>query len=156
MGKHGDAPVDHAAKSLRYVRVDFGSMVHMDDHDRREPRPQQQANQFGSHPAGKDDGHSRVDPQPAEVRIDLPVAAHLPDEYVASQAARLEAYRRLAAAATQAEVDDVVAEWEDRFGPLPRRAGALIEMARQLVYWRRKPQQAAAEVRKLPKLEKRF
>jgi transcription-repair coupling factor (superfamily II helicase) len=64
------------------------------------------------------------------VRIDLPVAAHLPEDYVADQADRLEAYRRLAAAATQAEVDDVVAEWEDRFGPLPPRAGALIEIAR--------------------------
>jgi len=27
-------------------------------------------------------------------------------------------------------VDDVVAEWEDRYGPLPPRAGALIEIAR--------------------------
>ena len=64
------------------------------------------------------------------MRIDLPVTAHLPDDYVTDQAARLEAYRRLAAAATQAEVDDVVAEWEDRYGPLPPRAGALIEIAR--------------------------
>ena len=70
------------------------------------------------------------EPPPSEVRIDLPVTAHLPDDYVTDQAARLEAYRRLAAAATQAEVDDVVAEWEDRYGPLPPRAGALIEIAR--------------------------
>ncbi len=70
------------------------------------------------------------EPPPSEVRIDLPVAAHLPDDYVTDQAARLEAYRRLAAAAAQAEVDDVVSEWEDRFGPLPPRAGALIEIAR--------------------------
>ncbi|MFH1331244.1 MAG: transcription-repair coupling factor [Actinomycetota bacterium] len=70
------------------------------------------------------------EPQPSEVRIDLPVTAHLPDDYVTDQAARLEAYRRLAAAATQAEVDDVAAEWEDRYGPPPLRAGALIEIAR--------------------------
>jgi len=67
---------------------------------------------------------------PSQVRIDLPVTAHLPDDYLTDQAARLEAYRRLAAAATQAEVDDVTAEWEDRYGPLPPRAGALIEIAR--------------------------
>ncbi|MBU1227029.1 MAG: transcription-repair coupling factor [Actinobacteria bacterium] len=70
------------------------------------------------------------EPTPSEVRIDLPVDAHLPDGYVADQAARLEAYRRLAAAATHEAVDDVAAEWEDRFGPLPANALALIEIAR--------------------------
>jgi transcription-repair coupling factor (superfamily II helicase) len=65
-----------------------------------------------------------------EVRIELPVDAHLPDDYVTDQAARLEAYRRLAAADGQKAVDDVVSEWEDRYGPLPARAAALIEIAR--------------------------
>lgn len=69
-------------------------------------------------------------PPPAEVRIELPVEAHLPDGYVADQDARLEAYRRLAAATTQRGVDDVVSEWVDRFGPLPERAETLIEVAR--------------------------
>jgi len=70
------------------------------------------------------------EPPPAEVRIDLPVDAHLPAGYVTDQAARLEAYRRLAVAATHDAVDDVVTEWEDRFGPLPSNALALIEIAR--------------------------
>jgi transcription-repair coupling factor (superfamily II helicase) len=65
-----------------------------------------------------------------EVRIELPVDAHLPDDYVPDQAARLEAYRRLAGAGTHEAVDDVVAEWQDRFGPLPARAEALIDIAR--------------------------
>lgn len=69
-------------------------------------------------------------PKPAEVRIDLPVDAHLPEEYVDSGPARLEAYRRLAAATTETEVDDVVSEWEDRYGELPPPASALIEVAR--------------------------
>ncbi|MBM3694682.1 MAG: transcription-repair coupling factor [Actinobacteria bacterium] len=69
-------------------------------------------------------------PPPSEVRLDLPVAAHLPEDYVTDQAARLEAYRRLAAAATQGEVDDVAAEWEDRYGPLPPLARALLDIAR--------------------------
>ena len=43
-----------------------------------------------------------------EVRIELPVDAHLPDDYVPEdQALRLEAYRRLAVADTQTAVDDV-------------------------------------------------
>ena len=53
-----------------------------------------------------------------------------PADYVADQDARLEAYRRLAAATTHAAVDDVVVEWTDRFGPLPPRAAALIDVAR--------------------------
>ena len=65
-----------------------------------------------------------------EVRIELPVEAHLPEDYVPDQDARLEAYRRLAAATSHAAVDDVVEEWVDRFGPLPEKATALIEVAR--------------------------
>ncbi len=65
-----------------------------------------------------------------EIRIDLPVNAHLPDDYIEDQLARIEAYRRLAAAATDAEVDDVVAEWIDRYGELPGAAVALIDIAR--------------------------
>jgi transcription-repair coupling factor (superfamily II helicase) len=66
----------------------------------------------------------------AEVRIELPVEAHLPDDYVPDQDARLEAYRRLAAATTNDLIDDVVVEWEDRYGALPERARVLIEIAR--------------------------
>ena len=65
-----------------------------------------------------------------EVRIDLPVDAHLPDSYIEEQELRLEAYRRLATTTTQEEVDDVGAEWEDRFGPLPEAALSLVELAR--------------------------
>ena len=67
---------------------------------------------------------------PPEVRIDLPVDAHLPDGYVGDQELRLEAYRRLAGTTTQEEVEDVVAEWSDRYGPLPEEAESLISLAR--------------------------
>ncbi|HEY5684852.1 MAG TPA: transcription-repair coupling factor [Acidimicrobiia bacterium] len=65
----------------------------------------------------------------AEIRIDLPIDAHLPDHYIEDQQLRLEAYRRLAVARSHAEVDEVAAEWEDRFGPLPDRARSLLEVA---------------------------
>ncbi len=70
-----------------------------------------------------------IEPQ-TEVRIDLPVDAHLPDVYIPEQELRLEAYRRLAGTSTHPEVDDVAAEWEDRFGSLPPAALALVELAR--------------------------
>ena len=71
-----------------------------------------------------------VPEHPAEVQIDLPVTAHLPGGYIARDDVRMEAYRRLAAVTTPADVDDVRAEWEDRYGPPPPPALALLEVAR--------------------------
>jgi transcription-repair coupling factor (superfamily II helicase) len=65
-----------------------------------------------------------------EVRIDLPIDAHLPDDYVGSEAQRLVSYRRLALAMTAADVDDVADEWRDRFGEPPAEARALLDVAR--------------------------
>ena len=67
---------------------------------------------------------------PPEIRIDLPVDAHLPESYIEDQELRLEAYRRLAATTTDPQVDDVAAEWVDRYGPLPPAAEALVTLAR--------------------------
>jgi transcription-repair coupling factor (superfamily II helicase) len=64
--------------------------------------------------------------QPAEIKLDLPVTANLPAEYVGREDLRLEAYRRLATVATHGEVDDIGAEWLDRYGPLPEPAQALL------------------------------
>ncbi len=75
-------------------------------------------------------GEPSQDDQPEPVRIDLHADAHLPDGYVAGVETRLEAYRRLSAATTHDAVDDVVEEWEDRFGSLPQEAVDLIEAAR--------------------------
>ncbi len=68
--------------------------------------------------------------EPAEIKLDLPLAANLPREYVQKEELRLEAYRRLASVTTDAEVADIRAEWEDRYGPLPPPAEALLSVAR--------------------------
>jgi transcription-repair coupling factor (superfamily II helicase) len=67
---------------------------------------------------------------PVEVKIDIPSDAHLPAAYVAREDLRLEAYRRLAAVSTEEEVDDIRAEWSDRFGPPPAPAEGLLDVAR--------------------------
>jgi transcription-repair coupling factor (superfamily II helicase) len=64
--------------------------------------------------------------EPAEVKLDVPTDAHLPADYVPREELRLEAYRRLAAVTTHAEVDDVNLEWQDRYGPVPPPAQALL------------------------------
>ena len=68
--------------------------------------------------------------EPKDVRIDLPVDAHLPPDYIGSDRLRLEAYRRLAAAADDAGVDAVIEELVDRYGPLPEPARRLVAVAR--------------------------
>src|SRR5690606_25336765 len=55
-----------------------------------------------------------------------PTDAYLPTDYVTKEELRLEAYRRLAGVTSHAEVDDIRAEWEDRYGPLPEPAEALL------------------------------
>ncbi|OMC42662.1 transcription-repair coupling factor [Mycobacterium sp. IS-2888] len=68
--------------------------------------------------------------EPKDVRIDLPVDAHLPPDYIASDRLRLEGYRRLAAAADDAAIVGVVEELTDRYGPLPEPAQRLVAVAR--------------------------
>ncbi|WP_197694094.1 transcription-repair coupling factor [Mycobacterium sp. 852002-40037_SCH5390672] len=68
--------------------------------------------------------------EPKDVRIDLPVDPHLPPDYIASDRLRLEGYRRLAAAASDGEIDAVVEELIDRYGALPEPALRLVAVAR--------------------------
>jgi len=65
---------------------------------------------------------------PAEVKLDVPTDAYLPTDYVEKEELRLEAYRRLASVTSQTEVDDIRTEWEDRYGPVPAPADALLDV----------------------------
>ncbi|CQD20002.1 transcription-repair coupling factor Mfd (TrcF) [Mycobacterium lentiflavum] len=77
------------------------------------------------------DGDTVTTPEePKDVRIDLPVDAHLPPDYIASDRLRLEGYRRLAAAPDDAAIDAVVEELTDRYGALPEPAQRLVAVAR--------------------------
>nr|MDT0667588.1 TRCF domain-containing protein [Micromonospora sp. DSM 115978] len=57
--------------------------------------------------------------QPPEVKVELPVDASLPHDYVPSERLRLDAYRRLASATTDEAIAEVRDELVDRFGALP-------------------------------------
>jgi len=58
--------------------------------------------------------------------ISLPLAAHIPEEYVSNLNTRLSLYHRLAKVEHIEEVEDVAQELKDRFGPLPEPVDNLL------------------------------
>jgi transcription-repair coupling factor (superfamily II helicase) len=54
---------------------------------------------------------------PADVSLDAP--AFIPDEYMPTQEAKLDIYRRLTTAMSGADIDAIRSELRDRFGQLP-------------------------------------
>ncbi|MBF6166686.1 transcription-repair coupling factor [Streptomyces gardneri] len=76
------------------------------------------------------DGKPITTEEVKEVRIDLPVDAHIPPDYIASDRLRLEAYRKLAAAQDDPALALVVDELVDRYGPLPVEVGRLVSVAK--------------------------
>jgi transcription-repair coupling factor (superfamily II helicase) len=65
-----------------------------------------------------------------EVRVDLPVPAFLPEEYVADVDERVRYYRRLAGSPSIEAVDAVADELEASCGALPEAARNLVAVAR--------------------------
>ncbi|WP_404433721.1 transcription-repair coupling factor [Microbacterium lacus] len=71
---------------------------------------------------------------PAELRLELPVQARIPDSYIDSERLRLEAYQKLSAAASvtakDESIDLVVEELTDRYGEPPQEVEGLLAVAR--------------------------
>jgi transcription-repair coupling factor (superfamily II helicase) len=67
---------------------------------------------------------------PAEIKIELPVDAHLPHEYVPGERLRLEAYKKLATVQDAAGLAEIEAELQDRYGTPPEPVRNLFEVAR--------------------------
>ncbi|ALJ19825.1 transcription-repair coupling factor [Microbacterium sp. No. 7] len=71
---------------------------------------------------------------PAELRLELPVEARIPESYIDSERLRLEAYQKLSAAASVTASDEAIAlvteELHDRYGAPPAEVEGLFAMAR--------------------------
>ena len=67
---------------------------------------------------------------PAEIKIELPVDAHLPHDYVPGERLRLEAYKKLATVTTEDELAEIAEELLDRYGAPPEPVQHLLEVAR--------------------------
>ena len=64
-----------------------------------------------------------------ECKVELPINAHLAENYVSGERLRLDLYRRLADVAKPADVQSIREELLDRFGELPEEANALLAVA---------------------------
>ncbi len=62
------------------------------------------------------------------VRLDLPVTAYVPPDYIAYEASKIEAHRRIARARDLNALGDVKAELSDRFGPPPEPVESLLTL----------------------------
>ncbi|MEO7122029.1 MAG: transcription-repair coupling factor, partial [Lacisediminihabitans sp.] len=69
-----------------------------------------------------------------ELRLELPVDAHIPEDYVESERLRLEAYQKLSTAssptASADQIDQVLEELTDRYGEPPIQVLNLIEVSK--------------------------
>jgi transcription-repair coupling factor (superfamily II helicase) len=68
--------------------------------------------------------------EPADVRVDLPVDAHLPHDYVPGERLRMEAYRKVASVQDDDQAQAVLDELTDRYGPAPAPVLNLLAVAR--------------------------
>ncbi len=69
-------------------------------------------------------------PEPVEIKIELPIDAHLPHDYVPSERLRLEMYKRLAEVRADEDVDLIREEMLDRYGEPPAAVASLLQVAR--------------------------
>jgi len=74
-------------------------------------------------------GDGAAEPQP-EMKIELPIDAHLPHDYVQSERLRLEMYKRLAEVRADEDVEAIREELVDRYGAPPAEVASLLEVAR--------------------------
>ena len=64
-----------------------------------------------------------------ECSIDVPITAHIPEEYIPSLKLRIAMYKRIADIQNKTDADDVIDELIDRFGDVPPSVMGLVQVA---------------------------
>ena len=76
----------------------------------------------------------KIPPVIADTKLEIPIDARLPDDYVNEVSLRMELYQRFGEAISLAELDALAEEMRDRFGPPPPPALWLIHFSRLRVF----------------------
>ncbi|WP_199249902.1 transcription-repair coupling factor [[Phormidium] sp. ETS-05] len=69
-------------------------------------------------------------PQVDDTQIDLRLTAFIPADYIPDLDQKMSAYRAVAVAETDAELNQIAADWSDRYGPIPTSAQQLLSVVR--------------------------
>lgn len=75
------------------------------------------------------EGGAEEEEAPLEVKIELPVDAHIPHDYAPGERLRLQAYRSIASATSEDDIRAVREELTDRYGKLPEPVENLLLVA---------------------------
>jgi transcription-repair coupling factor (superfamily II helicase) len=65
-----------------------------------------------------------------DVQIDLNISSFIPDEYIENSSQKIEIYQNIALARTEEDIENVIDEMIDRYGPMPEEVNNLLEIAR--------------------------
>ena len=85
-------------------------------------------------------------PKVDDTQIDLSLTAFIPADYIPDLDQKMSAYRSVAVAADRAAIAQIAAEWNDRYGPIPKAAQQLLrvmelkQVAKKLGFSRIKPE----------------
>ena len=83
-----------------------------------------------------------------DTQVDLSLTAMIPEKYIPDADMKMSAYRQVAAAGSRVELKGIAADWNDRFGPLPKPVQELLRVmelkyvAKSLGFSRIKPADA--------------
>ncbi|MFC1442296.1 transcription-repair coupling factor [Streptacidiphilus sp. N1-10] len=83
------------------------------------------------------DGSGEPEEEPLDVKIELPVDAHVPHDYAPGERLRLQAYRSIASVNSEDDIAAVRAELVDRYGKLPEPVENLLLVAGLRLFARR-------------------
>ena len=67
--------------------------------------------------------------QPPDAYLELEYSGYIPDSYIPEPMEKMEIYKKIAAITTDQEHDQVYAELEDRFGPLPDEVLSILSIS---------------------------
>jgi transcription-repair coupling factor (superfamily II helicase) len=81
-------------------------------------------------------GYFEETPKKLDCKVELPINAHIPIEYVEAERLRLDLYRRIADAGNDQVLDEIRAELVDRFGELPAPVSELLAVASLRIFAR--------------------
>ncbi|GAA4953654.1 transcription-repair coupling factor [Streptomonospora halophila] len=75
-------------------------------------------------------GDPNAGAEESETKVELPIDAHIPHDYVPGERLRLQAYKRIAGVGSEEDIAAAREELVDRYGPPPEAVANLLEVAR--------------------------